>query len=586
MSSLNDIITRTYNNFRGVDFSNSDVKSYRSPASINMWKNYENSNGTCIETRPGMKLLGNFSNEIFGLFFYKILDDIKVLVHSGTKLLKWDNYPNTPVETTELYSGLNPFKSQSFIFNNIFFLMDGLNYIEYDGITCKDIEPTIPITSIGKKPTGEIINDNYDTVYQPVNVLTSKRKNGFVADGTSTKYYLDTQNLDSASKFTLIATINGKTKVETKDFTVDRTNGIVTFFIAPKAPLEVGESNVFITFSKTGIDYSTRIKHCKLLCEFDNRIFFAGNPNYPNALFHSELNDPRYIRDTAYYEDGLDLAPIKALIPGNNVLWVIKEINQNTTGIYYHTPTIDSSEGKIYPGVSGSINVGCVSTGINFNDDIVFFSNRGLEGINGNIYSEQLLSHKSSLIDSKLINESNYKKVVLSEYKGYLLCLIDSKIYLADSRAKFTNITNEVEYEWFYWELSNNITYIVEYQGDLFLGNASGDIYKFAEDSTETFKSVWTTAKDDFGYEAYIKTTNKRGGVATVKTMQNNEILVSTIVDNELREKTIFDDSKGYIAYRIKDKKFKEIQLKFSSNKPFGLFSCTLQGFVAGYIKR
>lgn len=586
MSSISDIITRTYNNFRGVDFSNSDVKSYRSPASINMWKNYENSNGTCIETRPGMKLLGNFSNEIFGLFFYKILDDIKVLVHSGTKLLKWDNYPNIPVETTELYSGLNPFKSQSFVFNNIFFLMDGLNYIEYDGITCKDVEPTIPITSIGKKPTGEIINDNYDTIYQPVNVLTSKRKNGFVADGTSTKYYLDTQNLDSTSKFTLIATINGKTKVETKDFTVDRTNGIVTFFIAPEAPLEAGESNVFITFSKTGTDYSTRIKHCKLLCEFDNRIFFSGNQNYPNALFHSELNDPRYIKDTAYYEDGLDLAPIKTIIPGNNVLWVIKEINQNTTGIYYHTPTIDSTEGKIYPGVSGSINVGCVSTGINFNDDIVFFSNRGLEGISGNIYSEQLLSHKSSLIDSKLINETNYKNVILSEYKGYLLCLMDSKMYLADSRTKYTNITNEVEYEWFYWELSNNITYITEYQGDLFLGNAKGEIYKFDKDSTEVFESIWTTSKDDFGYEAYIKTTNKRGGIATLKPMQNNEILVSTIVDNELREKEVFDDSKGYIAYRIKDKKFKEIQLKFSSNKPFGLFSCTLQGFVAGYIKR
>ena len=57
-------------------------------------------------------------------------------------------------------------------------------------------------------------------------------------------------------------------------------------------------------------------------------------------------------------------------------------------------------------------------------------------------------------------------------------------------------------------------------------------------------------------------------------------------VNGVLKEKKIFNDSKGYIAYRIKDKKFKDIQIKFSSNKPFGLFSCTLQGFVAGYIKR
>ena len=586
MASVNDLITRRYQNFRGVDFSNSDVQSYRSPLSINMWKNYEDSNGTCIETRPGMKLLDTFGNQIFGLFFYKILNTTQVLIHVGTKLIRWDNYPTTPAVTTDIYTGLNPAPSKSFVFNNIFFLKDGINYIEYNGTTAQDVVPTIPITSIGKKPTGEIYNDNYDTVYQPVNVLTPKRKNGFVADGTSTEYHLDTPELDPASTFILTATVNGIEKVETLDFSVDRENGIVTFFAPPAAPLEAGESNVFITFSKTGQDYVERIKKCTLLCEFDNRIFFSGNQNYPNAIFHSELNDPRYIRDTAYYEDGLDLAPIKAIIPGNNALWVIKEINQNTTGIYYHTPTIDAREGRIYPGVSGNINVGCVSTGINFNDDIVFFSKSGLEGISGNMYSEQLLAHRSSLVDSKMLSEIDYTNVKLCEYKGYLLCLIGSHVYLADSRQKFQNNTNEIEYEWYYWELTNDINYITEYQGNLFLGNEDGELYQFDPTSEEEIESCWTTSKDDFGYEAYIKTTNKRGGVATLKKMNNDAIKVSTIVDGDVREKNTYADTKGYIAYRIKDKKFKEIQLKFSSDKPFGLFSCTLQGFVAGYIKR
>lgn len=586
MASVNDLITRRYQNFRGVDFSNSDVQSYRSPLSINMWKNYEDSNGTCIETRPGMKLLDTFGNQIFGLFFYKILNTTQVLIHVGTKLVRWDNYPTTPATTTDIYNGLNPAPSKSFVYNNIFFLKDGINYIEYNGTTAQDVVPTIPITSIGKKPTGEIYNDNYDTVYQPVNVLTPKRKNGFVADGTSTEYHLDTPDLDPASTFILTATVNGVEKVETLDFSVDRENGVVTFFTAPEAPLEDGESNVFITFSKTGQDYVERIKKCTLLCEFDNRIFFSGNQNYPNAIFHSELNDPRYIRDTAYYEDGLDLAPIKAIIPGNNALWVIKEINQNTTGIYYHTPTIDAKEGRIYPGVNGNINVGCVSTGINFNDDIVFFSKSGLEGINGNMYSEQLIAHRSSLVDSKMLSETDYTNVKLCEYKGYLLCLIGSHVYLADSRQKFQNNTNEIEYEWYYWELANNINYITEYQGNLFLGNEDGELYQFDLESDEEVSSCWTTSKDDFGYEAYIKTTNKRGGVATLKKMNNDAIKVSTIVDGDVREKNTYADTKGYIAYRIKDKKFKEIQLKFSSDKPFGLFSCTLQGFVAGYIKR
>ena len=69
MSSLNDLITRKYSNFKGVDFSDNNVNLYRSPNALNMWKKYEESE--CIQTRPGMKLLENFGNNILGLFFFE-----------------------------------------------------------------------------------------------------------------------------------------------------------------------------------------------------------------------------------------------------------------------------------------------------------------------------------------------------------------------------------------------------------------------------------------------------------------------------------------------------------------------------------
>ena len=47
-----------------------------------------------------------------------------------------------------------------------------------------------------------------------------------------------------------------------------------------------------------------------------------------------------------------------------------------------------------------------------------------------------------------------------------------------------------------------------------------------------------------------------------------------------------YNDEKGYIVCRIKKKKWKKIQLIFSSNKQFGLFLCTLEVFIGGYIKR
>ena len=583
--ALTDIITRKYSNFRGVDFSNNEVNSSRSPLALNMWKNYKDSE--CIETRPGMELLGNFGNKILGLFFFNKDENLHVLLHVGTKLLKWTNYPNKPVQTSELFTGMNIKESSSFIFNNTLFIKDGLNYLEYNGEKVSKVVGTIPMTSYYKNPDGSTAIDgdtDTDLVYQAVNCLTSLRKNAFIGDGESTKYQLDSIDLDSASVFLMEAEVDGTKLIENIDFSVDRDKGIVNFNIAPKK-----DSKVYILCSKTGNGYEDRILKCNLLCEFDNRIFFSGNQDYPNAVFHCELNDPRYIRDTAYYNCGMDLSNIKAIIPGNGVLWVLKEIDQNSSSLYYLTPTLDSQFDKIYPSVNGSISLGCVSTGINFNDDVVFFSNKGLEGIsNSSLYSEQILQHRSSLVDTKMLQEENYTNVKLAEYSGYLMCLIDSHIYLADSRKMFQNGSNDTEYEWFYWELPNNITFIKEYRQKLYLGNATGDLFILTgtKDNEVNIHSYWTTPKDDFGYPSYSKTTNKKGNTADVKTMNNDSIHVDTIVDGILKEKRVLSDKKGYIAYKIKDKKFKNIQIKFSSNKPFGLYSCTMQGFIAGYIKR
>ena len=240
MSSLTDLITRNYNNFRGVDFSNNNVSFSRSPDMLNMWRDYQDSD--CIQTRPGMKLLNTFNNKILGLFFY-IKEDIQhVLVHVGPKLLKWTNYPNTPATTQELYTSMNIQESRSFVFDNILFIMDGINYLEYDGETLKKVEGTIPMTSYYKNPDGSTSIDSdtdIDLVYQPVNCLTSLRKNAFFGDGKSAKYQLDAQELDSVSKYLMEATINNVKKVENIDFTVDRDKGIVTFNDIPEKDSEV-----------------------------------------------------------------------------------------------------------------------------------------------------------------------------------------------------------------------------------------------------------------------------------------------------------------------------------------------------------
>lgn len=71
MASLNGIITRKYSNFLGVDFRGGEVSNYHSPDSLNMWRDYTDSD--CIQTRPSMQLINTFDNSVFGLFFIKLI---------------------------------------------------------------------------------------------------------------------------------------------------------------------------------------------------------------------------------------------------------------------------------------------------------------------------------------------------------------------------------------------------------------------------------------------------------------------------------------------------------------------------------
>ena len=274
------------------------------------------------------------------------------------------------------------------------------------------------------------------------------------------------------------------------------------------------------------------------------------------------------------------MSAVKSMVAGNNALWVFKEPSQANTSIFYHIPNDTYNENvgenqRSYPSSHSSISTGCVGSAINFNDDIVYFSTRGMEGMaTTDVTTEQLLAHRSTLIDNKLLNEKNYKNMILEEWEGYLLVIIGNHIYLADSQS-------DMKYEWFYWELDINVSCTSVKDGVLYLCG-DNNIYTLTKNDTN-INSYWTTLEDEFGYPQYQKTTNKKGCVVDVE----GDITLSVKTDNNDFE-TIksFKNTKGYVVNTKKKKKWKSIQMKFSSNKPFSLYSSTLEAFVGGYIKR
>jgi len=558
VSSGDNLVSRIYSNFRGVDFRGEEINIVRSPDSLNVWKDYKETES--IRTRPDMALLEAFSGTIYGIFFY----NDEMLVHSGTTLYKVVN----GVKTT-LYSGLNQIVSNAFVYENVWYFKDGKHYLQYDGKTIKEVEGYVPTTTIARKPAGG------GQKKQDINFLTGRRINTFLADGNSKEFVLDAYDLDT--DFKPIVKVNDKVVT---NYTVDYAKGKITFDSVISEPLTDGQDNVSVEFSKTIEKYRDVILNCTMLQVFDNRVFFSGNKDYPNKIYHCSLNDPSYCSDTDFYPEGMDNAPVTGLVAGNNALWVFREPSDSNTTVFYHTPTIDAEYGKIYPSVHSSISTGCIGKAINFNDDIVFFSGRGMEGISGDVTTEQIIGHRSTLVDRKMIAEPDYKNMILEEWEGYLFVFIGNHVYLADSRTAFTN-ENHIEYDWFYWDLGKRITCANENKGILYLGTEDG-IYTLT-DTTSNVESYWVTPKDKFKNPHKLKTTNKRGCVVEA----TGDISVyAKLEDTDFELIGEYPGITDYCVCRIKRKKFKDIQLKFYSKTRFSLETATLECFIGGYIKR
>ena len=323
-----DLISRTYGNFRGADFRGEEINIRRSPDCLNVWRDYTEIES--IRTRPTMELKTAFEGTIYGISFY----NGQMLVHCGDKLYKVVNGAKTVLKT-----GLAARESNSFIYENAWYFMDGQSYLRYDGTEIKDVEGYVPTTSIGRKPSGG------GKIYQDVNLLSEYRINTFLADGESVDFHLDTKDIDT--DFVPVIKVNGVplTEQEMDDTDIDYKKGVIHFRGAAPEPFTDGQDNVSIKFKKKVDGYREKILNCTLLQVFDNRVFVSGNKDFPNTVWHCSLDDPTYFSDLDYYKEGVDSAKVMGLVAGNNNLWVFREPSQAHTSVFYHTPSIDEEYG-------------------------------------------------------------------------------------------------------------------------------------------------------------------------------------------------------------------------------------------------
>lgn len=366
----------------------------------------------------------------------------------------------------EIYYGMRECKSTSFIINNRMYIIDGENYLIYDGneAYCKSAisDAYVPTTYINIVPGGE--NADAGTEYQQRNMLSPYFKHTFIGDGTTLEYYMNEGELEEITEIK----VNGEIFDMSKLSSVNLEEGKITFAQPPKAPAVQGVANVEITAKKTltriqGVtdssDLAEVVTGCTLATVFDGRVFFSGNEKYPNHIFYCERNDtgyadPSYFGILDYMQDGIGNAKNTAMLAVADTLMVLKEDTQQDGSVYYHAPTETGTgvQPKIYPSTRGLAGTGCTGAAINFLDDPIFVSRLGVEAVGQlSVRYERAIEHRSSLIDAKLAT-LDLSEAVLEEWNGYLCLLADGKIFLADSRQRYTHETGVMQYEWYYLE--------------------------------------------------------------------------------------------------------------------------------------
>ena len=187
----------------------------------------------------------------------------------------------------------------------------------------------------------------------------------------------------------------------------------------------------------------------------------TGNPEYPNNIYFCGYNNNNGREDATYFGqldtvvDGVENAPITGLIAVADTLAAIKNHARQDGSVYFHT-RLETNASVIpvtYPSQQGLSGIGCLGACVNFLDDPVFISRLGVEAIGQlSVRLERAIEHRSSLIDAKLVNLPDLEKAQFAEWDGYLVLLVNGKIFLADSRQRYAHQTGVMQYEWYYLE--------------------------------------------------------------------------------------------------------------------------------------
>ena len=578
----------------------------------------------------------------FKLYSVELQDDYYVeggmtLIHVDNELYKVGQDGNYTLVSTLM----NQHRSRSWQFENKLFIVDGHTYWVYDAdldVFTNVINSSYahtPIMYISCNPDGD------GKQYEDKNLLTKKFEQRFIVDSdhaTANVFQLIFKNLTADPVEVQVMDANGvmQDKVEDTDFTVNRTNGTVTFEPGslPGVTPVSGEDNVYITacyISDAPMSSADLIANCTIGALFGingatDRLFLSGNPNYPNVDWHSDQYNPGFFPDTSYSKLGRDTSAIVGYTLVNNYLAAHKDENETEHNIIVREGNLiavgeTSREGvttydekpafKIINTLQGPGSIAS-DTFAYLQTEPLFLTRSGIFAITAqDITGEKYSQNRSFYVNGSLLKENGLEQSYALTFKDMYFLFVNGKAYVVDGLQPIRTDRSEPyatrQYVCFYLtDIPATIAWVQD--ETLYFGTTNGKVCSFYKDEEAlisyndngaAIKAWWETADLDgnlfyknkaFRYIAVrlmsaiyskVKLSARRRGVWSnikEKAFSNRTFNFSGLMFSALTFNN--DSSDPVMSAKIRVRKIDKARFKIENsnvNEPFGIHDLAIE---------
>ena len=475
-----------------------------------------------------------------GYALYERLFKGSLFAHIGTALYRFDPSAET-VSGTAVYTGLPETRGSFFLYDDRLYYKTRGKYVQItysEGVfTAADVVGYVPVTVINASPR----NGSGD-LYQPENRISPAKTLWYNAESGVTDYRLPVQDIDSVDT----VTVDGVTLAEGTDYTVDKTDGVVSFVTAPPVTDPPANNTVRITYRKADADAMNSVMDCTFAATYGGTgalcVVMGGSLAQPNAYFwngnHAAM-DAAYFPMTQYQLAGSADDAITGFGKQQSYLVIFQTESVGRTSL--STETVDGRVTVDLPYTPINDRTGCdLPWSIQLVENNLVWCNTR-QGVHFLRDSSSAYENNIECISRK-VNGSSARLGLLHDVRtGAVTCSFDDghRYWLCANGHVWAwdyELSHQKDPSWFYWTGIHGIAYASE-QERVYHLDGCGRLTRFERayaDYSQPIRKLYRFAVQYFGTYDALKNVNSV--IITSRSDTNAEIRMTYLTDYERRE--------------------------------------------------